>query len=117
MNEAERQARANISPELLREMERACPTSAIRNIALRDSRAPTGPSSQGIIPSSQQLSNVRGVAGGGSGWMRETPIGPPPGVAVADRLMDAADRADRAELIRREEAIRRAEATRKTRGR
>ncbi len=76
MNEAERQARANISPSLLREMERACPTSAIRNIALRDSRAPSGPSSQGIIPTSQQLSNVKpgGGAGGGSGWAREIPL-------------------------------------------
>jgi len=31
-----------------------------------------------------------------------TPIGPPPGVAACDRLMDAQDQKDRAELVERE---------------
>ena len=78
MNEAERQARANIDPETLREMERACPTSMIRAVAMRDNRAPLGPSSQGIIPTSQQLSNVRAGAGlvgsNTTGWRTPTPI-------------------------------------------
>src|SRR6516164_9164059 len=30
----------------------------VKEIALRDARAPTGPSSQGVIPSSQTVSNV-----------------------------------------------------------
>src|SRR5262249_62234334 len=43
--------------------------ATVKGIALRDARAPTGPSSQGAIPSSQQVSNVRGAGGGrGSGW-------------------------------------------------
>lgn len=88
-----------------------CGTDFIQDI-VRDNRAPTGPSSQGIIPSSQVVSNVRvgggaGPPGGGTGWMKETPLGPPPGVAQADRLMDAQDRRDRAELIQREEAMKR----------
>ena len=108
MNEAERQARANIAPEILREMERVCPTRMMRDIAMRDNRAPTGPSSQGIIPSSQQLSNVRpgggapNVPGGGTGWMRETPIGPPPGIRYDDAQMDAQDERDKADLERAE---------------
>src|SRR5262249_11177721 len=72
----------------------------VKGIALRDARAPTGPSSQGAIPSSQQMSNVR--TGGGTGWQAPIPLSPPPGVAQADRLMDAQDARDRAELIERE---------------
>jgi hypothetical protein len=77
MNEAERMARANIDPETLKDMERACPTSTMRDIAMRDARAPQGPSSQGIIPTSQQLSNVRagsGLVGSNTGWRNPTPI-------------------------------------------
>ena len=77
MNEAERQARANIDPETLKDMERACPTNLMRDIAMRDNRAPLGPSSQGIIPSSQQLSNVSagaGLVGSKTGWSKPTPI-------------------------------------------
>jgi hypothetical protein len=41
MNNAERMARANIDPETLKDMERACPTRVMRDIAMRDkSRAP-----------------------------------------------------------------------------
>jgi hypothetical protein len=83
--------------ETLREMARAVPDNFIRDIAMRDARAPTGPSAQGVVSSSQQVSNVRG--GGGTGWVRETPIGPPPGVNYADRLMDAQDAKDRHERM------------------
>jgi hypothetical protein len=34
-----------------------------------------------------------------SGWRDAQPLGPPPGIAQADRLMDAQDARDRAELI------------------
>src|SRR5262249_24953313 len=46
---------------------------------VRDNRAPTGPSSAGAIPTSQQVTGVRG-----SGWAREVPIGPPPGIRYVD---------------------------------
>ena len=75
----------------------------VRGIAMRDARAPTGPSSQGVIPSSQQMSNVH--TGGKSstpGWVSAIPLSNPPGTAQADRLMDAQDRRDRAELIERD---------------
>jgi hypothetical protein len=98
-----------------RRMSMATPPSVIRDfavlddrlvkeIALKDARAPTGPSSQGAIPSSQQVTGVRpgGIPGGGTGWQAPIPLSPPPGVAQADRLMDAQDAKDRAELIERE---------------
>ena len=103
---------ANISMprSTMLDMANAVPDDVVRGI-VRDNRAPTGPSSQGVVPTSQQISNVRGpkAVGGGTGWMRETPLTNPPGVAQADRLMDAQDRADRHELIQREDARRRAE--------
>jgi hypothetical protein len=82
---------------------------------MRDSRAPTGPSSQGIIPSSQPISNVRvggapNIPGGGTGWMRETSIDrPQPGISYVDAQLDADDRRWRADLIQ-QEARRRAAA-------
>ena len=38
----------------------------------------------------------------GSGWVEPRPLESPPGVAIADRLMDHQDKIDRAELIERE---------------
>jgi hypothetical protein len=64
---------------VMQEMAAAIPDHVVRNIAMRDNRAPTGPSSQGAIPSSQQVSNVRGtggVPGGGTGWAHEVPLSP-----------------------------------------
>ena len=78
MNNADRMARANIDPETLKDMERAAPTNLMRDIAMRDNRAPQGPSGQGIIPTSQQLSNVRAGAGlvgsNTSGWRTPPPV-------------------------------------------
>jgi hypothetical protein len=75
----------------------------VKEIALRDARAPTGPSSQGVIPSSQQMSNVH--TGGKSstpGWAREIPLGPSPHQRYVDAQLDAQDAKDRAELIERD---------------
>jgi len=54
----------------------------------------------GMIPD-QQPASPRPSAGDGTGWGHSTPLGPPPGVAQADRLMDEADRRDRIELAER----------------
>jgi hypothetical protein len=75
-------------PEVIRDF------AVVKEIALRDARAPTG------LPNSQQ-SDPRPSAGDGTGWTREIPLSPPPGVAQADRLMDEQDRRDRAELAQR----------------
>jgi hypothetical protein len=63
-------------------------------------RAPTG--RPGMIPEQPTSGgSPRPTAGDGKGWVEPTPLGPPPGVAQADRLMDEQDRRDRAELARR----------------
>ena len=75
---------------------------------LHDNRAPFGPSSQGVIPSTQQLSNVHpGGASATPGWVAPSPLSNPPGVALADRLMDHHDKLDRAELAQRLGALKR----------
>jgi hypothetical protein len=38
----------------------------------------------------------------GTGWRDEIPLGPPPGIEHCDRMLDAQDAKDRAELIERE---------------
>jgi len=100
---AMREARANAVPSwLVRETVGGVSDADAQDIA-RTRHAPTGPSSAGIVPSSQQLSNVRGTnAVRGTGWAREIPLSNPPGVALADKLMDEQDRRDRAELIERD---------------
>jgi hypothetical protein len=96
-------ARMSMPPSALRAMVEAEPKGFMAGV-VRDNRgAPTGPT--GAIPRSQQPTGGGGpanVPGSGTGWAREIPLGPPPGVAQADRLMDAQDQRDRAELIERE---------------
>ena len=93
-------ARMSMPPSALRAME-AVPDHLMRSIVKDHQGAPTGPT--GTIPTSQQSSGggSANVPGSGTGWAHETPLGPPPGVAQADRLMDEADRRDRAELARK----------------
>jgi hypothetical protein len=67
----------------LREMQAACPD--MHEIAMRDNRAPQGPSSAGVIPSSQGLSNVRGT-GRGTGWSDPAPLSNPPGTRLIDAI-------------------------------
>jgi hypothetical protein len=38
---------------------------------------------------------------GNKGWIDERPLSPPPGIAIMDRMMDAQDKVDRAELALR----------------
>jgi hypothetical protein len=90
-------ANMTMPASVLREMVRAVPD--FRDVALRDARAPTGPSAQGVIPSSQQMSNVRVGGSGVGGWAREIPLGPQPGINHVDALIDQADAQDRAELV------------------
>jgi hypothetical protein len=80
---------SNFHPDDLRAMDAL--THHTREIALRDGRAPTGPSSQGVIPSTQQVSNVH-VGGKSStpGFVHEIPYGPQPGIDLIDRGVNAA---------------------------
>jgi hypothetical protein len=94
-------ARMSMPPSALAAMLAAEPRGFMQGV-LRDNRgAPTGPT--GMIPRSQQPAGGGPAASGsGTGWGHSTPLGPPPGVAQADRLMDAQDARDRAELVDRE---------------
>jgi hypothetical protein len=94
----------SMPPSALRAMAQD-PCNQVMRGVIQDRHAPTG--RPGMIPSGQQSSGgSANVPGSGTGWAHETPIGPPPGVAQADRLMDEADRRDRAELIAREARFR-----------
>ena len=79
----------------LRAMEQACPTSVMRNI-VADNRAPVG--RPGVIPQSTTTPNVSRPVNT-SGWREAAPLSNPPGVAIADKLMDEADRRDRLQLL------------------
>jgi hypothetical protein len=84
-------------PSALRAMVEAVPDRVIREIAMRDGRAPTG--RPGMIPNSQQPISPSPSAGDGTGWAREIPICPPPGLRYVDAQLDAQDAKDRQELI------------------
>jgi hypothetical protein len=72
------------SPEDLRAMEAAAPTATVKDIALRDARGPLTPCSPGAIPPT--ISNVSRPIG--TGWRDATPLGPPPGIGLVDRLLE-----------------------------
>jgi hypothetical protein len=79
----------------------AVPESVMREIRA-EARKPnpvTQASSSPITtaPSSQSQPTQRGT-----GYRDAVPLGPPPGIEHCDRLMDAQDKIDRAELIERE---------------
>jgi len=97
-----REGRASVIPPwLVRDTVGGVTDADARDI-FHASHRPQSPGS--AIPSSQQLTGVHpgGAPGGGTGWVAPMPLRPPPGVAQADRLMDAQDAKDRAELIERE---------------
>ena len=94
-----RMARAsNFSREDLAAMEAACPTSAVRDIVAKGTIKP--PSADGTAGTISSHSDP-GLPGShrGNGWRPETPFGPQPGINHVDRLVDAQDAKDRAELI------------------
>jgi hypothetical protein len=97
----QRMARAgNFSREDLAAMERARPTSAVRDIVAKGTIKP--PSADGTTGTISAVHRSSGLPGTQNGWVEPRPIGPPPGVAAADRLMDAQDARDRADLIAQE---------------
>ena len=90
-------ARMSMPPSALREMVNAVPDNVIRDIAMRDNRAPTG--RPGMIPGSQQPTSPRPSAGDGSGWAREIPLGPSMHQRYVDAQFDAQDAKDWQERI------------------
>jgi len=90
-------ANMSMPRSVMQEMAAAVPDHMIRDIAMRDGRAPTG--RPGVIPGSQQPTSPRPSAGDGSGWAREIPLGPSPHQRYVDQQLDAADARDKAERI------------------
>jgi hypothetical protein len=79
-------------PSALQDMVAAEPKGFMRDVAMRDGRAPNTP---GMVPSSQQPSGSGGAAPSrGSGWVDAAPIGPPPGLRYVDAQLDAQDAKD-----------------------
>jgi hypothetical protein len=91
-------ARMTMPPSALAAMVQAEPRGFMQGV-VQDNRGSRGPTS--AIPDSGQPASPRSV-GDGTGWSASIPLSPPPGVAQADRLMDAQDQRDRAELVERE---------------
>jgi hypothetical protein len=93
-------AHSYFSPDDLRAMETACPTSAVKDIVAKG--AIPGPSPVG---GGGQVTPVRpgggsaDVPGSGTGWAREIPLGPAPGTRWIDQQLDAQDAKDRQQLI------------------
>jgi len=84
--------RLSMPPSAMADMVAAVPDRMVADI-VRDLRS--------IGTLSPAVSNAAVPKLPGTGWREATPLGPPPGVAQADRLMDAADKADRVELAQR----------------
>jgi hypothetical protein len=90
----------SMPPSALRAMVAAEPAGFMTGVINDNRGAPTGPT--GMVPRSSSQEALRSAPGGGTGWQAPRPLSPPPGVAQADRLMDAQDQRDRAELIERD---------------
>jgi hypothetical protein len=91
----------SMSRSAMQAMIDAVPESVMRGIR-EDARKPNPlAASQSPITStssSQPTSQVQR----GTGYRDAVPLGPPPGIEHCDRLVDAQDKIDRAELIERE---------------
>jgi hypothetical protein len=92
-------ARATMDRETKRELAKAIPDDLARDLradALRPN--PVTGTSQAQL---SQHGNERVQIQRGSGWQEPNPLRPPAGVELCDRIMDAQDRQDRADLERR----------------
>jgi hypothetical protein len=78
-------------PSALAAMVAAVPDQMLREIAMRDNRAPTG--RPGMIPNSQQSTGggAANAPGGGTGWVDPAPLRPPPGIHWVDAQLIADD--------------------------
>jgi hypothetical protein len=86
---------SNFSPDQLAAMAAACPDDVARDIVARGGmRPPSGHGAGGTV--SAPLSRAHPDT---SGWRESTPIGPPPGIPLVDKLMDAQDAKDRHDRI------------------
>ena len=85
---------ASLTPNVVREMAAAVPTSLVRDIVNDSRRGVTPPSSLASDPDKKPEEPTRGT-----GHYDPAPLRPPPGVEICDRLMDVQDLRDKAALI------------------
>jgi hypothetical protein len=87
---------SNFSPGELAAFAAAVPDDVAKDIVARGGVRPPSGHGAGMVSAPSRVDPNT------SGWRPAVPIGPPPGVAQADRLMDEQDRRDRHELILQE---------------
>jgi hypothetical protein len=94
----ERRMSAATPPEMVRDWA-VIPEHIVRGI-VNDRHAPTG--RPGMIPEQPNRGSTSPAPSTTPGYVDPRPLSNPPGVNWADKLMDAQDARDRAELIERE---------------
>jgi hypothetical protein len=100
MSEARMAQASAFSREQIAAMDAAAPPEMCRDLVQHGTVQ--SPSAAGTAGTITKVSSSPGVPGSNAGWLTAPPIGPPPGVALADRLMDAQDAIDRHELMQAE---------------
>jgi hypothetical protein len=80
---SERRMNFATPPSVVRDMA-VLDDKLVKEIALRDARAPTGRS--GMIPDSRQATGPAGGAANTTGWRDATPLGPQPGIKWVDAI-------------------------------
>jgi hypothetical protein len=99
----ERQMNSWMPPNAVQDLVNGEPPGFMAGVVKDNRNAPTSPT--GMIP---RESGARApVPSPTPGWSDPAKLGPPPGVAQADKLMDEQDRRDRAELAQRLGALKR----------
>jgi hypothetical protein len=91
-------AGASMDRETMRDLAKAFPPDLVRDLRA-DARRPnpvTEAGSAQLTPDRPGRVEIRGT-----GWAEPNPLRQPAGVDICDRIMDAADRQDRADLERR----------------
>jgi hypothetical protein len=106
-----KRARARGAAEWEIDAIKNCPTDMMRDIVRDHQNEPRGPSQAGASGQVTKVSSNAGLPGtvNTHGWRDATPLGPQPHIQHVDRLMDAQDRKDRADLIQQEARRRAAE--------
>ena len=94
-------ANARMPDSVLREMLAAVPESVMRELR-SDARKPNPITQASSSPLTTSSSTQPQPTQRGTGWRDEIPLGPPPGIEHCDRMLDAQEAKDRAELIERE---------------
>jgi hypothetical protein len=101
-----------LTPAQIREMDAACDPATARDLWQHGTvQSPSGAGTSGRVAGVHPHGGASGgAAGDGRGWAIQREWGdsgqhPTPGIAQADRLMDAQDARDRAALIEQERRL------------